>query len=68
MTKAKKIKLVKVMDDLYRSEDGEILIVKDTFTRTGRDPWVIRWKDGIGCRKEKRCKTLAECRKALESI
>lgn len=68
MTKTKGIKLVKFMRGVYFSEDREVSVMKDTILRADRDPWLIRWKDGLGCRKEKRCRTLPECREALKLI
>jgi hypothetical protein len=57
------MKLIRVMEGLYRSECGGIRVAKEAWNKDL--PWVVCWTDFLSARHENRFKTLAECRAYL---
>ena len=58
------MKLIRVMNGLYRSEEGSVRVSFEVWHKDGL-PWVVHWTDVFSCRHEKRFRTLAECRSYL---
>lgn len=59
----KTVKLVKVTDGLYRTENGGVTIMK-LFWEAGK-PYLVKWTDFMSVRHEQRFKTLAEVKEYL---
>jgi ABC-type uncharacterized transport system ATPase subunit len=64
----RKKKLIKVMDGLYRSEDGNVRIACQLPWRGKPKHWVATWTNWFGCKVTKEFSLLREAREWYDRL
>jgi hypothetical protein len=64
------MKLIRVMDGIYRNESGDVAVTKIMTKRYYESdrPWKVTYRNGLGCKVVKYYLTFNEARQSLKRI